>query len=155
MKRQTAVAGLLLMAWAALAGCERRAGPDADVLGKVRDNDWSAVQTYLEAGGDPNATSSAGQPLLYIAAGPRGGREVAATLIEGGAEIDGTARNGRTPLMNAAGWCDVDILTILLEAGADPRLRDDSNRTARDSVCAGPLDLRAEVLNILDAELEY
>ncbi len=40
---------------------------------------------------------------------------------------------GLTPLMLAAVWGNAEVVRILLEAGADPLLRDAGGRTARDA----------------------
>ncbi|WP_404402929.1 ankyrin repeat domain-containing protein [Pelagibacterium halotolerans] len=141
------------LAVATLAGCQPRDGQDIEIAAAVRSDDGAAVQRYLDAGGDPDAVTRDGQPLVYLATGPRGGMDVLSVLIAGGAALDKPAKNGRTALMNAAGWCDASMVAVLIAAGADPRHVTPGGETVRDAVCAGPLDRRAEVLNIIDAAL--
>lgn len=133
------------------AACTPRATRETPEAIMVRDNDAAALAEYLAQGGNPDATGRNGDPLLYLATGPRGGMAVLTTLIEAGAQLDKANADGRTALMNAAGWCDAAMVSVLLEAGADKTLQSGDGKVARDAVCSGPLDRRAEVLNILDA----
>ncbi len=134
-----------------LLGCQPRGGEENQVVSIVRNNDAQTLQAYLESGGDPDVVDKDGLPLIYIAAGPRGGIDVLRLLIAADADIEATEPEGRTALMNAAGWCAADMVVALLEAGADQAKTDDQGRTARDSVCAGPLDRRAQVLDIFES----
>lgn len=143
-----ALAPLLILL---LAGCEARQLQETPAAGAVRNNDYQALTAYLAQGGNPNAESRDGDALLYLASGPRGGHAVLAVLLEAGADVNKGARNGRTALMNAAGWCDAQMVVMLLGAGADARALGPENKTARDSVCSGPLDRRQAVLAIFDA----
>src|SRR5690554_5761756 len=140
--------GVLVIA-VLMAGCQADQGGESPAVQMVRDNDAASLADYLAQGGDPNALSEDGAPLLYLAAGPRGGMAVLSALIAAGAQVDAANRSGRTALMNAAGWCDAEMVAALLETGADPALAASDGKTARDAVCPGPLDRRAEVLNIL------
>jgi ankyrin repeat protein len=141
---------VLIVGACLLTGCQPRA-PETPAAQMVRDNDTAQLSGYLSGGGDPDALASEGVPLLYLASGPRGGLDVLLALLDAGARVDATNPKGRTALMNAAGWCDARMVSALLDAGANASLADEDGKTARDSVCHGPLDRRAEVLNILDA----
>lgn len=60
-------------------------------------------------------------------------------LIAAGAAVNRADHAGTTPFMLAAGIRNCDVLTPLLDAGADPTLRDQQGRTARDFLAlAGP-----------------
>lgn len=133
---------------ATLAGCQPRATPESDIVLAVRKNDVQTVRTWLQAGGDPNQKSREGDPLLYIASGAVGGPGVARALIEAGADVSGRGATGRTPLENAAGWCDVAAVGLLLGAGAQrgPLANPDQ---ASKIVCQQPLDRRARVFALL------
>ena len=48
--------------------------------------------------------------------------ENARTLIEAGAEIDARGEDGFTPLLNAVGQGHVEMVRLLLDSGANPRL---------------------------------
>ncbi|MCD7060214.1 ankyrin repeat domain-containing protein [Pelagibacterium xiamenense] len=147
---RTVAVGVAMMAlWA----CQPRHAEELETVDAVRDDDAAAVQRYLDAGGDPDAVNRDGHPLIYLATGPRGGVEVLSVLIAGGADLERQSDNGRTALMNAAGWCDAPMVRMLIAAGADVRHATPEGDTVRDAVCAGPLDRRAEVLNLIDAML--
>ena len=138
-----------LTALCVLAACQPRPGPPDPVVSAVRENDDQRVGQYLAEGGDPNRVSSNGEPLLYVATGSRGGIEVMRRLLIGGANIQATNNSGRTALHNAAGWCHVEMVEELLAAGADSAATDNDGNTPVDTVCSGPLDLRAEVITLL------
>jgi len=150
LKRGLLFAGLFAGV-AFLAACEARNPAEVAIANVVRDNNVAELERYLSLGGDPNEVSRDGFPLIYLATGPRGGMDALVMLLEAGVDPNSRATNGRSVLMNAAGWCDAEMVYRLLRAGADPSYRGPDNKTARDSVCSGPLDRRAEVLNILDA----
>ncbi|MBS0304216.1 MAG: ankyrin repeat domain-containing protein [Proteobacteria bacterium] len=69
-------------------------------------------------------------PLHYAAAGPE--PRLIALLLARGAAIDARAPNGTTALMMAAGYGAIDGAALLLEHGADPRVRNDAGLAAAD-----------------------
>lgn len=93
-------------------------------LGDVKDRSKIFFR-LLQAGGDVNWKNSAGYTLLHCCHSP----EVAAFLVT---KIDVNARDkeGQTPLHRFAKYDSFALLvTVLLKAGADPRLKDDNGRT--------------------------
>lgn len=132
----------------AVAACQPRATPEEEIIGAVRQNDVATVRAWLAAGGDANAKSRNGDPLIYIAAGPLGGSDVTRVLIAGGADVTARGAKGRTPLENAAGWCDVAVLDLLLQAGA-PLGRLENPQQAGRIVCQQPRERRARVFSLL------
>ena len=58
--------------------------------------------------------------------------EIARALLDAGAEVDARQQSGVTPLMGAAAGDSVELVQLLLAAGADPSLVDDAGRTAFD-----------------------
>lgn len=92
-------------------------------------NDVEALRRYLESGGDPNLCHEDGSSLLYIATGPHGGIEVVRLLINHGADPD-LGFGEYTPLMNAASWVSFDAVKMLVEAGANPTLKNSQGQTA-------------------------
>ncbi len=143
--------GLALGLMLALGGCQKRPGPEDPVVMAVRANDAGEVQAYLDAGGDPDLRSREGDTLLYIASGSKGGVEVAKLLIANGADVDLAADNGRTPLANAAGWCDTARVALLLDAGASVRPLAMSDGGLEGSVCKQPEGSRQDILALLRA----
>jgi len=57
-------------------------------------------------------------------------------LLARGADVNGRTYRGRTPLFSAAtaGWKPEESVTILLEHGADPEIRNDDGLTVLDEV---------------------
>jgi ankyrin repeat protein len=53
-------------------------------------------------------------------------------------DVNGRGCQRQTPLFCAALYPDVPMIRILLDAGADPSVRDDSGKTALDIVTALP-----------------
>ena len=81
------------------------------------------VEALLAAGADPNAANPEGEtPLLAVAR--TGDVAAAAVLLAAGAEIDARERwGGQTALMWAASQGHPEMITFLIENGADPDAR--------------------------------
>lgn len=60
------------------------------------------------------------------------GKEVAKILIENGANVNSKANDGMTPLHRAARSILVELGEVLLDNGADIKILDNMDRTARD-----------------------
>jgi len=103
----------------------------------VDSNDVRSLRSYLDRGGSPDARTSNGESLLYIATGPHGGEDVLRLLLERGARPDAGAAGGYTPLMNAASWCWLQGVSMLVKAGADVHARNSRGETAMQTVCSG------------------
>jgi len=79
----------------------------------------AVIERLLEAGADPNATSPGGEPTLMTVA-RTGSVEAVKVLIAYKADVNAReATRGQTALMWAAGEGHADVITVLLEAGAD------------------------------------
>ena len=92
-------------------------------------SDAAAVEEQLKQGADPNQTDSVGATALMWAVSDI---EKARRLIDRGANVNARSANlGRTPFLIAAGYPgSVDVLTLLLERGADVRARDTAGLSA-------------------------
>lgn len=141
-------ATVAMLSTAALGACQSRAVPNDPVVAAVRANDVAAVERFLQAGGNANLTDREGNPLLYLASGAQSGLGVAADLIAAGADLNGKGATGRTPLENALGWCDVNMVQMLLTAGASADNL--AGGVAERVACAAPADSRAAVLDLID-----
>lgn len=82
----------------------------------------------IELGADVNKPGWA--PLHYAASG--GHLAVMSLLLDHHAYIDAASPNGTTPLMMAARYGSFDTTKFLLEAGADPSLKNDLGLAAID-----------------------
>ncbi len=92
-------------------------------------NDAANVAEVLKGGADPNQTDSAGATALMWAVPDI---EKTRRLLERGANVNARSTNlGRTPFLIAAGYPgSVDVLTLLLEHGADLRAKDTAGLSA-------------------------
>ncbi|MCF4098981.1 ankyrin repeat domain-containing protein [Maritalea mediterranea] len=140
---------LILPLFAALMACDERPGKPSELEQAVRDNNALKVQQMLAEGADPNFASESAGPLIYIAAGPKGGAEVTLVLLQAGADPNAANSDGRLPLQNAASWCSVNIVSLLLEAGANPHMKGKGDKTALDDTCKRPQTERELIVNML------
>ncbi len=88
----------------------------------------AVVQQLITLGADVNKPGWA--PLHYAAT--RGHLDVMYLLLDKSAYIDAASPNGTTPLMMAAFYGTPSAVKLLLEAGADPLLRNQQDLTAID-----------------------
>lgn len=72
-----------------------------------------------------------GCSLLALAV-PNGNIDVVRYLVELGADVDSHDAKGRTPLMEAALWSHIEIVSLLLKKGANKTLRDSNGMVAVD-----------------------
>jgi uncharacterized protein len=86
------------------------------------------ASALIDAGADVNKTGWA--PLHYAAT--KGHVGMIELLLENHAYIDTESPNLTTPLMMAAMYGTVQALKVLLEAGADPQLKNEQGLTAID-----------------------
>ena len=141
---------LAIFAMILLAACQPRK-PEFPYASAVQQNNSREVSKYLAEGGNANALSRFGDPLLYLSVGRQGGMEVARLLISAGADVNGMSRNGITVLSGAASWCNIEEVALLIDAGADVNLAGKNKATPLESVCGKPQKRRDEIISILKA----
>ena len=95
------------------------------------------VSYLLDKGADYNATSDGGETALILASRPNSSDSdlVVQKLLEAGADPNKASGGGNTPLMEAAYGGDVELVRILLKAGADPHAQNQYNETALSVAC--------------------
>lgn len=117
----------------AIAACNRTALSLAIQGGKI-----PVIQALLDAGADPNLPDetddglAAASPLMQAAstffATNRG--DMVRLLIQSGANLNQQDSEGRTALMHALGYSDMDVIETLIKAGVDLDIQDNEGNTA-------------------------
>lgn len=89
------------------------------------------LHLLIDAGADPNCATDHGVlPLHEAIEGDWESPAAVSVLLKHGANANGRLPDGRTPLMLAVSQTSVDCVQLLLDAGADPKLRDRSGKDA-------------------------
>ena len=104
-----------------------RAGENAMMLAALN-GDLALVKLLIDKGAEVNKKGWA--PLHYAAA--NGHDDVVTLLIDNSAYLDAESPNGTTPLMMAARGNHITTMKVLLDAGADARLKNQLGLTALD-----------------------
>ena len=84
------------------------------------------INILLNAGADPNIVSTEGNAFLHIAVLDGFSSEILQAAIDHGADVNATNRNSETALMVASEKVHIEAFKILLNAGADPNIKDAS-----------------------------
>jgi ankyrin repeat protein len=97
----------------------------------------AAVMALISAGADVNVSSDTGLTALHQAAqSPAGGRlDTVGALLAADAEADEETDHGLTALMGAARVADPQLISLLLEHGADPNAATVNGQTALMFAC--------------------
>jgi ankyrin repeat protein len=116
----------------AIAACNRTALSLAIQGGKI-----PVIQALLKAGADPNLPDetddalAANSPLMEASstffATNRG--DMVRLLIQHGANLNQQDAGGRTALMQALGYSDMDVIETLIKSGADLDIQDNEGNT--------------------------
>ncbi len=106
----------------------RNAADESPLMLAALKGELKLCTLLIKKGADVNKTGWA--PLHYAAT--NGHVEVMALLLEENAYIDAASPNGTTPLMMAAHYGTESAVKLLLEAGADPLLKNDQGLSAFD-----------------------
>jgi len=101
------------------------------------------AEFLLERGADPNAGNEKGITPLHLAAYP----EMVELFVRRGATIDVRSKDGRTPLIVRASEQEgFDSMEALLKLGADPKAKDNHDKSALDYALAREEDDKVELL---------
>jgi len=106
----------------------RNAADESPLMLAALKGELKLCELLIKKGADVNKTGWA--PLHYAAT--NGHVEVIQLLLDENAYIDAASPNGTTPLMMAAHYGTESAVKLLLEAGADPLLKNDQGLTAFD-----------------------
>lgn len=81
----------------------------------VEEGDLATVKAELDAGFDPNTRNLQNYTPLMVVKDPR----VARRLISAGADVNARDEASTTPLIEAAKTCNLEMVRLLLQSGAD------------------------------------
>jgi ankyrin repeat protein len=112
----------------------------------IEERKYEAAKALMEAGADASGASGADAltPLMIVAAqtGPAEGArfipgstrpsDIAKGLLAKGANVNAQAANGMTALMIAAAHNSPPMIGLLMDAGADPNIKNKQGQTAAD-----------------------
>jgi ankyrin repeat protein len=84
---------------------------------------FDKARLLIEKGGDVNAQTSNGSTPLSVAASVHGNAATVRLLLEKGAAVSAASGTLRSPLLRAAYGGDLEMVQLLLEKGADPKLK--------------------------------
>lgn len=144
VKAKAYKAASVLAAWPKTAVEVRNSADESPLMLAALAGQLALCQTLIEHDGDVNKTGWA--PLHYAATNAH--LEVMQLLLEHNAYIDAESPNGTTPLMMAAQYGNASAVKLLLEAGADPMLKNMLGLSALDFAQRGK---RADSADILAA----
>ena len=127
----------------------------AELIKACQEGDLDSLKEMIEAGVNLEVQDPIGGSTPLIIACVFNQPEVVTILLEGGANINGKAKDGGTPLHAAAFFGNKDIVRILLNHDPDLNLRNSFFQTPYDSV-ALPWSAEIEgVYSFLDGILPF
>lgn len=135
---------LVLANWPQTKAEVRNATDESPLMLAALKGELPLCQLLIKKGSDVNKPGWA--PLHYAAT--NGHLDVIKLLLEENAYIDAASPNGTTPLMMASHYGSESAVKLLLEAGADPLLKNTQGLSALDFAHRGN---RTESANIISA----
>ena len=133
-------ATLLILCVLAIPLCAAEREPGVAFAVAIESHDVDAIKALLAAGNSTETTIDYGEHKItpLIKAAWDGDEEIVATLLAAGAKVNAKATDtGETALMNAVTREHTDIVTMLLEAGADVTPKNKFDFNAFTSAVAG------------------
>lgn len=112
----------LLMKYGADSNLPAGAANMAPLTTAITENKVDLVQLLLTYGGNPNLTTADGNTLLDVAISKTVPKRLVELLLVYGCDPNGKSRVGETPLFRAIEADRLDLITFLLDHGADPNL---------------------------------
>lgn len=116
-------------------------------------NDTEMASALIEAGADLDFVEFSYEETALTIALYNGSTDLAALLLEKGANPNLQDSSGWTPLMTAATYGNYEATQLLLDAGANPALTDDSEMTAADYALENGYDDIAALLQEIGEQI--
>lgn len=107
----------------------------------ARSGQPAAIDLLVRNGADPNLRSGVNDWTVLMHAIHKDQPASVIALLNDGADVNARHRNGETALMMAAGYGYTDIVSILLDHGADPAITLPNGENALDFATAGVMDI--------------
>jgi len=128
LKSQSVKVAAVLIAWPQTTAEVRNAADESPLMLAALSGDVILSRLLIQKNADVNKPGWS--PLHYAAT--NGHVDVMNLLLNENAYIDAASPNGTTPLMMAAHYGTPSAVKLLLEAGADPLLKNDQGLSALD-----------------------
>jgi ankyrin repeat protein len=133
----------LLLTWPATHIDQRNAQDETPLMMAALRGNLAAARALIDKDADVNKTGWT--PLHYAAT--NGHLDVMQLLLEHHAYIDAESPNGSTPLMMAALYGSAAAVKLLLDAGADPQLKNQLQLSALDFAKSGSHEESAALID--------
>ncbi len=108
--------------------------PQVNIHMAVMTNNMAALKQHIAAGSNLNEKDPLGGSSPLISASLFGRTEMAAALINAGADLNFTNNDGSTALHTAAFFCRPEIVKMLLDKRADRTIKNKYGQTAYETV---------------------
>nr|XP_011419184.2 serine/threonine-protein phosphatase 6 regulatory ankyrin repeat subunit C [Crassostrea gigas] len=121
------------------------------ILESVRAKNVEKFKSIVNRGESPNFRTDTGDTLLHIVVGmgcSKACMEMLRTLVYMDMPLDATDRFGQTPLHIAAEK-SMEMVTVLLEAGASVNIEDNAGRTALLHACSSSCEEAVAIVHCL------
>lgn len=115
---------------------KRQKAPATDLHTAAFTGNVNAVKQHIAAGSDLNQKDALGGSSPLITACLFNQKEIAALLIDAGADINFQNNDGSTPLHVAAFFCKPEMVKLLLEKKARKDIKNKYGNTAYETVTA-------------------
>jgi hypothetical protein len=120
-------------------------GIRADVVEAVRTGDAAALRKLLDGGADPNQVDPEFKNPAIAWAAHYNNVAAARLLIEKGADVNRPSPGGHRPIQSAAFFAHDAVLDLLLDHGADLKLKNDSGEGAAQAATKKIDDVKGAV----------